>query len=78
MVAVKSIVKFTVEIRNMGEISARNVSVGLDGIPVSWIQQETSETSIAEIEPGETIQVEIYVEMQQVGERNVFAFVSGE
>ena len=78
LVAVGSIVKFTVEIRNMGEISASNISVGLDGIPVSWIQQETSETSIAEIAPGETVQVEIYAEMQQVGERNVFAVVSGE
>ena len=78
LVAVGSVVKFTVEIRDRGEISASNVSVGLDGIPFSWIQQETSQTSIAEIEPGETVQVEIYIEMQQVGERDVFATVSGE
>ena len=78
LVAVGRIVKFTVEIRNRGEISASNISVGLDGIPFSWIQQETSETSIAEIEPDETVQVEIYAEMQQVGERDMFAVVSGE
>jgi hypothetical protein len=78
LVAVGSIVKFTVEIRNTGEISAKNVSIGLQGIPFSWIQQQTSETSIAEIEPGETVQIEIYVEMQEVGNLNVFATVSGE
>ena len=78
LVAVGRIVKFTVEIRNRGEISANNISVGLDGIPFSWIQQETSQTSIPEIEPGETVQVKIYVEMKQVGERDVFAVLSGE
>jgi len=78
LVAVGRVIKFTVEIRNTGEISASNVSIGLDGVPFFWIQQETSETSIAEIEPGETIQVEIFVKMQDVGERDVFATVSGE
>ncbi len=78
LVAVESVVKFTVEIRNRGKVSASNVSVGLDGIPFSWIQQETSKTSIAKIEPDEIVLVEIYVEMQQVGERNVFATVSGK
>jgi len=78
IVAVGSIVKFTVEITNYGEVSAKNVSIGFQGIPFLWIQQETSDISIAEISPGQTVQAEIYVEMQETSNRDVFVTLSGE
>ncbi len=78
LVAVGSIAKFTVTITNSGRVSAKNVSISLQGIPNSWVQQQTSETSIAEIKPNETVEAEIYAEMQEPGEMDVFASVSGQ
>ncbi len=78
LVAVGSIAKFTVQIRNFGEVSAKNVSISLQGIPGNWIQKQTSETSFPEIGPGQTIEAEIYAKMGEAGNREVFASVSAE
>jgi len=78
IVAVGSTVKFTLLVSNKGLVSAKNVSVSLEGIPFSWIKQEVSQTSLAEIKPGETIEAEIYAEIREAGQREVFARLSGQ
>ncbi len=75
LVPVGSIVKFTVAITNYGMVSAKNVSISLQGISGSWVQQQTSETSIVEIKPNETVEAEIFVEMKGTGQKDVFASV---
>ncbi len=76
-IAIGSVAKFTVTITNTGSVSAKNVSISLQGIPDSWVQQETSELGIAEIKPNETAEAVIYVDLLEEGERSVQAIVSG-
>jgi len=77
-VPIGSIAKFTVVITNIGPIAAENVHISLSGIPEIWIQDLTSERNFAEIQPNETVEAEIYVEMKEEGEVNVFASVSAD
>lgn len=77
-VALQSTVKFTVTIRNTGKVAAKNVSISLQGIPGSWIQQETSTQEITQVNPNETVQAAIYVDLEETGQRRVFATVSGK
>lgn len=72
------IAKFTVLITNTGPITAENVQISLSGIPESWINELTSERNFSSIEPNQTVEAEIYVEMMETGEIEVFASVSGE
>jgi len=76
IIPIGSIAKFTVEITNHGKVPARNVSISLNGIPNAWIQQQTSTLSIAEIKPNETKQAEIYVNMNETGNYEVYASAS--
>jgi uncharacterized repeat protein (TIGR01451 family) len=78
MVALQSTVKFVVAIRNSGKVTAKNVSISLQGIPAGWIQQETSTLEMAQINPNETVQAAIYVDLKEAGQMQVFATVSGK
>ena len=76
--SIGNIVKFTVQIKNFGKVPAKNVEVSLQGIPASWIKEEVSETSLLEIKPGQETAAEIFVEMREAGNRQVFARVEAE
>jgi len=78
VVPVGSVVKFTVTISNPSQVTAKNLSISLNGIESSWIQTETSTLNISEIKPNETKQADIYVNMGEAGQKTVFAVVSSE
>ncbi|GEM_PF-1937105 len=71
-----SIVKFRVEIKNNGNVSAENVQVLLEGIPFDWVLSQGSIDEFDEIEPGETKTAEIFVQMKAPGSFLVQATVT--
>jgi len=75
-----SVVKFLVKIHNTGKVSAKNVAISLNGIPLEWILN-SSQGSINFFEtilPGETKTAEIFVKMNEVGSYIVSAVVSSD
>jgi len=77
IVGLNEIVKFTINIKNVSRVKAINVRVSLQGIPSSWIENEYN-TSIAEIEPNEIKQAEIYVKIKELGNFNVSALIESD
>lgn len=65
--SLNSIVKFTLSIKNSGIVKAKNVTISLDGIPESWILEESSDLEFSEIKSGETKTAEIFVQLKDSG-----------
>ena len=68
-VGLNSTIKFAVQVKNNGKVSAENVNVSLEGIPQEWIigSQHGSTSHFDKINSGETRTAEIFAKMQGTG-----------
>lgn len=77
LIAVGDTVQFILKIKNAGEVSAKNISISLQGINSDFIKSELSDLFISEIKSGEEKTANIFVEMKEVGDFGVTANISG-
>ncbi|MFH1390903.1 MAG: DUF4430 domain-containing protein [Candidatus Diapherotrites archaeon] len=75
ILGLNSIIKFIVEIENLGNVTAENVEISLEGIPSDWILDQ-SNLSFDEILAGDSIVAEIFVKLENTGSFDVQAIVS--